>query len=177
MAFTRKAISSIEGLTSDQIDKIMNLHGTSMADYQLKSEFEGAVQAEVEKKTGEISKQYEGVDLKTLQEKAAQVDTLQSDLAKTKLNYTLENRLIKEGAVNAKAVGALLDASKITIEDGQVKGIDEQITALRESDPWAFGQAAPASGGFRQAGNPPAANSDQQYLNDKYSKNPYFKQK
>jgi hypothetical protein len=155
MAFTRKALASIEGLTTDQVDKIMNLHGVSMQDYQLKTEFDTAVQAEVTKQTGEISKQFEGVDLKTLQEKAAEAEKLQSELEKTKLNYTLENRLIKEGAVNAKAVGALLDSSKIKIEDGKISGLDEQITALKESDPWAFGKPVPTAEGQRQTGTPP----------------------
>jgi hypothetical protein len=154
MAFTRKALKDI-GVTDEQLDKIMALHGTSLSDYQLKSEFETAVKTEVDKQTGEISKQFEGVDLKTLQSKAAEAEKLQAELEKTKLNYTLENRLIKEGAVNAKAVGALLDPSKITIEDGNVKGIDEQIAALKESDPWAFGQTAPKAGGLRQGGEPP----------------------
>jgi len=155
MAFTRKAISSIEGLTSEQIDKIMNLHGTSMADYQLKSEFDTAVQVEVDKKTGEISKQFEGVDLKTLKEQAAQAEKLQKDLESTKLNYTLENKLIKEGVVNAKAVRALLDSSKIEFKDGNVTGLDEQITALKESEPWAFPKAQPAAQG-RPQGAPAA---------------------
>jgi len=156
MAFTRKALTDI-GLSTEQLDKVMALHGTSLSDYQLKSEFDAAVQAEVEKQTGEIKKQFEGVDLKTLQGKAAEAEKLQSELEKTKLNYTLENRLIKEGAVNAKAVGALLDSSKIKIEDGKISGLDEQITALKESDPWAFGQPAPAAQGLRQTGAPTTA--------------------
>jgi hypothetical protein len=154
MAFTRKALKDI-GVTEEQLDKIMALHGTSLSDYQLKSEFDTAVQAEVEKQTGEVKKQFEGVDLKTLQDKAAEAEKLQAELEKTKLNYTLENRLIKEGAVNAKAVGALLDSSKIKIEDGKISGLDEQITALKESDPWAFEQPAPKAGGLRQTAIPP----------------------
>jgi hypothetical protein len=155
MAFTRKALSSIEGLTATQIDTIMNLHGTSMAGYQLKSEFNDAVKAEVDKQVGEQKKQFEGVDLETLKTQAAQAEKLQSELEKTKLNYTIENRLIKEGAVNAKAVSALLDPSKIKVEDGEVKGIDEQVTALKESQPWAFPQQTPKAGGLRQGKEQP----------------------
>ena len=154
MAFTRKALKDI-GVTEEQLDKIMALHGTSLADYQLKSEFKDAVKAEVDKQTGEIKKQFEGVDIKTLQEQAAKAESLEKDLATTKMNYTLENRLIKEGAVNAKAVRALLDSSAITMEDGKINGLDEQITALKESEPWAFGQTSAASSGARQGGNPP----------------------
>jgi len=178
MAFTRKALKDI-GVTDEQLDKIMALHGTSLSDYQLKSEFDTAVQAEVEKQTGEVKKQFEGVDLKTLQEKAAQADNLQSEIGKMKLGYTIESRLAKEKAVNPKAVSALLDMSKIAVDEkGAITGLDEQIASLKESETWAFEQpAASGAGGFRQGTNLPAATADQQYLNDKYGKNPYFKQK
>jgi SpoVK/Ycf46/Vps4 family AAA+-type ATPase len=178
MAFTRKALKDI-GVTDEQLDKIMALHGTSLADYQLKSEFNDAVKAEVDKQVGEQKKQFDGVDLKALQEKAAQADTLQQELSKTKLGFTIESRLMKERAVNPKAVSALLDMSKIaTDEKGEITGLDEQITALKETEKWAFEQpAAPGAGGLRQSGSVPTPNADQQYLNDKYGKNPYFKPK
>jgi hypothetical protein len=178
MSFSRKSLKEI-GVTDDLMDKIMALHGTSLSDYQLKSEFDTAVQAEVSKQTGELQKQFEGVDLKTLQDKAAQAEKLQSEIGNMKLGYTIESRLMKERAVNPKAVSALLDMSKIAVDEkGSITGLDEQITAIKESEAWAFEQAGnPGSGGFRQGGNPPAANADQQYLNDKYGKNPYYKQK
>lgn len=154
MAFSRKALKEF-GLSDEQIEKVMKYHGTSMADYQLKSEFNDAVKAEVDKQTGEVKKQFDGIDLKTLKEQATQAEKLQSELEKTKLNYTIENCLIKEGAVNAKAVSALLDPSKIKIEDGEIKGIDEQVTALKESQPWAFPQQPPKAGGLRQGTEQP----------------------
>ena len=149
MAFTRKSLKEI-GVTDELLDKIMALHGTSLSDYQLKSEFDNAVKTEVEKQTGELSKQFEGVDIKALQEQAAQAESLQKALADTKLNYMLENRLIKEGAVNAKAVRALLDSSAITFENDKINGLDEQLTTLKESEPWAFGVTQPVASGYRQ---------------------------
>ncbi|MGD9161518.1 MAG: phage scaffolding protein [Desulfobacteraceae bacterium] len=178
MAFTRRALKDI-GVTDEQLDKIMALHGTSLADYQLKSEFNDAVKAEVEKQTGEVKKQFDGIDLKTLQDKAAQTEKLQSEISNMKLNHTIENRLMKERAVNPKAVSALLDMSKIaTDEKDEITGLDEQITALKETEKWAFEQpAAPGAGGLRQSGDIPAPNADRQYLDNKYEKNPYYKPK
>ena len=178
MAFTRKALKDI-GVTDEQLDKIMALHGTSLADYQLKSEFSEAVKTEVDKQVGEQKKQFEGVDLKALQDKAAEADKLQSEMSNMKLGYTIESRLMKEHAVNPKAVSALLDMSKITTDEkGAIVGLDEQITALKETEKWAFEQpSAPGSGGFRQSSAPSATNADEQYLKDKYGKNPYFKPK
>lgn len=74
-----------------------------------------------------------------------------AELADLKLNGAIENRLLKEGAVNTKAVRALLDGEKIKLsEDGSLTGLDEQIKALRENEKWAFAQPAkevPGSGG------------------------------
>jgi hypothetical protein len=153
--FTRKALKDI-GVTDDQLDKIMALHGTTLADYQLKSDFAETVKAEVDKQVGDQKKQFEGVDLKTLQEKATQADKLQSEIGNMKLGYTIESRLMKEKAVNPKAVSALLDMSKITTDEkGAITGLDEQIAALKESETWAFEQPTPAAGGLRQTGAPP----------------------
>lgn len=46
--------------------------------------------------------------------------------------------LVKNGAKNPRAVNALLDAEKIELGDGGVKGLDEQLEALKESDPYLF---------------------------------------
>ncbi|MDE6579112.1 MAG: phage scaffolding protein, partial [Ruminiclostridium sp.] len=74
-----------------------------------------------------------------------------AEIAAFKLNGAIENRLLKEGAVNTKAVRALLDNEKIKLgEDGSLTGLDEQIKTLRESEKWAFAQPAkqvPGSGG------------------------------
>lgn len=74
-----------------------------------------------------------------------------AELANLKLNGAIENRLLKEGAVNTKAVRALLDGEKIKLsEDGSLTGLDEQLKALRENEKWAFAQPAkqvPGSGG------------------------------
>ena len=69
-----------------------------------------------------------------------------AELAAVKLNGAIENRLLKEGAVNTKAVRALLDNDKIKLgEDGSLTGLDEQIKTLRESEKWAFSQPAAAA--------------------------------
>jgi hypothetical protein len=176
MAFTRKALKDI-GLTDEQLEKVFALHGTSLSDYQLKSEFDAAVTAEVEKQTGELTKRFEGVDLKTLKEQASQAEKLQSELDKAKLDFMIESRLLREKVVNVKAVAALLDMSKIKNENGELKGLDEQITAMKESDPWGFPAASqPGAQGQRQQA-PLNQSENDAYLNSKYSKNPYYKAK
>ncbi len=74
----------------------------------------------------------------------------EAELKKVKLNSTLETRLIKDGAVNTKAVMALLDASKISLDGDNLVGYDDQIKALKESEKWAFQTGAPGSTGMNQ---------------------------
>lgn len=172
MAFTRKALKEL-GISEELLDKVMTLHGTSMADYQLKAEFDASVQSEVEKQVKEKTKVYEGVDVEALKITAQEAEGLKQQLEESKFNYKLENRLIKEGAVNVKAVMALIDKGKIKLEGEDLKGIDDVIKEIKTSDPWTFPQ--PKDGGMRQGNPPDVKTDDQKYLDEKYAKNPYYK--
>lgn len=91
-----------------------------------------------------------------LQEANTKVKTeYEETLKKTKLDYALETRLLKEGAVNTKAVKALLDASKISLDGENLVGIDEQLKTLKEAEKWAFGTPTTKTG-LPQGGDPPA---------------------
>lgn len=96
----------------------------------------------------------------------------ENDLKSTKLNSALELKLIKEGAVNAKAVKALLDLDKISLDNDNLVGIDEQLSALKESDKWAFGEQMAASTGMAQGAGAPAIDPVEAAF---YSKNPDLK--
>lgn len=84
-------------------------------------------------------------------ENKAAAEKYAAELTAIKLNGAIENRLMKEGAVNIKAVRALLDNEKIKLsEDGSLTGLDEQLKTLRENEKWAFSQPpkeVPGSGG------------------------------
>ena len=95
--------------------------------------------------------------IKKLQDDNAAAQKAYDDQVKQlKIDSLLESRLLKEGAVNTKAVRALLDASKIAIDGENLVGIDDQLTKLKETEKWAF-SPAPAGGksGGRQGGPPP----------------------
>lgn len=61
-------------------------------------------------------------------------------------------------AVNPQTLIRLLDFTKITIVNGALVGLDQQIDALRTSDPYLFknGTTPPAGAGFGGNGNPPS---------------------
>lgn len=57
--------------------------------------------------------------------------------------FTLEKALSTAGAKNAKAVKALLDTENIKLDGETLLGLDDQLKALQESDPYLFGEDEP----------------------------------
>ncbi len=76
-------------------------------------------------------------------------EKLTTDNAALKLGRKLDAALYGAEAKNVVAVGAMLDMSKISLDDaGNLVGADEQIKALKQSQAWAFGQpGVPGAGG------------------------------
>lgn len=94
---------------------------------------------------------------KTVSEQAGDLEKIKSerDAAQTGLteaqkkialqsrDFAIDRELLQAGAVNVKAVRALLDDSKLTVDDsGKLGGLKEQIEGLRKSDPWTFSKSA-----------------------------------
>lgn len=102
------------------------------------------------------------VDAAGLQAKIAELQeqnkTVQADfegkLKAAQLDYALEARLLKEGAVNTKAVRALLDSAKISLDGENLVGLDDQLAALKESEKWAFGGTGDSAKTKVKTGNP-----------------------
>jgi hypothetical protein len=77
----------------------------------------------------------------------------QAKFAQMQLNFAIEKALAAAKAKNAKAVKALLDMEKVKLDGDQLLGIDEQLKALQQSDPYLFGESGKVGGGT----NPPGA--------------------
>lgn len=99
----------------------------------------------------ERDKQIEGLKKSTGNSEAlkSQIEKLQSenkaakekyeaDIKTLKINNAIDSALTKAGAKNLKAVRALLDMEKITIEGDEVKGIDDQIKGLSKAEDSSF---------------------------------------
>lgn len=67
-------------------------------------------------------------------------DEYESKILKMQFDYALEKALSKAGAKNSKAVEALLDRDKIKLDGETLIGLDEQLTSLKISDPYLFGE-------------------------------------
>jgi hypothetical protein len=146
-----------QGFTDEQIKYIMAENGKDIEaeKAKIKVETEKLTKAnETIKSLQETVKKFDGVDVEQLKKDLADAETkYTAELSATKLNYALEARLAKEGAVNSKAVKALLDISKISLDGDNLIGIDEQLKVLKEKEKWAFTQPTPDVPGV--GGNPP----------------------
>lgn len=78
-------------------------------------------------------------DLQTqIEDYKKQVETLKTESAATQKQAAIDLALVKNGAKNPKAVNALLDSEKVELTDEGIKGLDEQLEALKESDAYLF---------------------------------------
>lgn len=73
----------------------------------------------------------------------AQLIEAQKKISTQSRDFAIDRELLQAGAVNVKAVRALLDDTKLSIDDsGKLTGLKEQVESLRKSDPWTFSKAA-----------------------------------
>jgi len=138
------------GLNQEQISAVFKLNGADVAAEQQKA---AAQKTELEAANKTIkdlqaaAKKYDGVDVdglkKQLTDAQAKYDT---DVAKLRLDNAVDLALAKAHARNGKAVRALLDMDKVTLKDGSLSGLDDQLTALKASDGWAFDETQSQTG-------------------------------
>lgn len=116
MAFTRRSLSSF-GLTEEQVEKVMALHGTSMADFVPKAD----VQSQIDTAVADARKNAPAPNIKDSDDyKALQRDF---DNYKRKIETSAE---LKKGGVKDK----FLDNVYSLLEEG--KPAAEQLAAIRE---------------------------------------------
>lgn len=67
-----------------------------------------------------------------------QLESLKEESASKQKQSAIQLALVKEGAKNTKAVQALLNSDELELTDDGVKGLSEQLEALKESDNYLF---------------------------------------
>lgn len=136
------------GLSKEMTDKIMAQYGESVN--SLKSENQRLAQENEGLKTAaqgaEESKNRIG-ELENLNaELNERVGKLASELNNSKIDGAVSVSLIGAGAKNLKAVSALIDMEKITVEDDKVAGLTEQIEAIKNECGYLFYDENKSSG-------------------------------
>jgi len=76
-------------------------------------------------------------DLQAKNKQAA--EDYEKQLKDQRFAFAIERAVAKADARNVKAVVALLDTPKISLDGENLLGFDEQVTALKKSDPFLFG--------------------------------------
>lgn len=156
----------IDKKVSDQVGKDF----VARTDFNGVNETKKTLEATVKDREKQIE-ELKKVDPKDLQAKITELQTAntaattkyEAELKQIKIDNALEARLHAEGAVNTKAVRALLDATKLGLDGENLIGVDDQLKALKETEKWAFtaapGKTAGAKSGTHQ-GNPPPADTE-----------------
>ncbi|WP_277631488.1 phage scaffolding protein [Atopococcus tabaci] len=169
------------GLEKDAVDKVMAEHGkavnatktelteakTTVETLQEQLNQRNADIEELRKQAGSIE-ELQG-KLKELQNKyESETQELQGKLTQAKLDAAVELALTKNGARNNKAVRALLNAEELELSDDGVKGLDDQLNAVKEENPYLFGEAEEEKKPrFSKPGNPTiSGNQEPQSLQD-----------
>ena len=136
-------------LTEEQIAEIFKINGKDVekakGDLGIKDTELKTLQGQLTEANKKIN-DFKGLDLESIKQAADDYKQKfedseaksKEDIKKLQLNYKIENLLLKEGAVNTKAVKALLDSEKISLDGENIIGFDDQLKAIKESDPWAF---------------------------------------
>ena len=129
------------GLDDEAIDQIMAENGK---DIQMEQGKGAAKEAELVAAQNTIqtlraaAKQFDGVDVAALQAQLSEANAkYERDLKAAKMDAAVSLELVKAGAVNPKAVKALLelDPDKAELEaDGSIKGLTEKIEALKTAE-------------------------------------------
>lgn len=140
-------------LTEEQINAIIEDYGknyVSKAQFNEKNDAYKQAKLEIENLTTDINNLSEAnkanealqSQIKELQDAATKREAdYNENIKNMKIDTAITKALSKSGAMNETILTGLLDRTKIAIgEDNTITGIQEQITALKESDPYLFKQ-------------------------------------
>lgn len=129
------------GIESEVIDKIMAQNGAdiekakgSLRDAESERDSLRAQIAERDKQLDALKKSSGDAE-----ELRKQIETLQADNKKIKLDSAIDKALTLSKAKNAKAVRALLNLDNAELaDDGTIKGLDAQIKAIQKDNDYLF---------------------------------------
>lgn len=138
--FGDKALTYAELEAALKDSKDVKLANLAEGGYVDKGKFDA-----LETKNKTLSEQLKGLENVKPEELQAEIARLKSENEQAEqryqqalLDHAVESRLMAEGAVDVKAVRALLDMSKVKRDGETLLGLDEQISALKKDKAWAF---------------------------------------
>ena len=167
----------IPGITSDQLDSIMNLHG---ADITAKVNEITTLKAEKTTLTEPLStanSNLEGYDPEWKAKAQQMQQEANQKVEAVRFDYALKAALTAAKAKNPELVAKSINRDALKLTDAGLVGLEEQLKALKESDGYLFEGDKPAPE-IVKPGSPirrtPAGGGD---LDDFYANNPFYKKK
>lgn len=163
------------GLTDEQADSVVEGYGKMIPKSRLDDKIAEVTDyknqlAERDTQLTELQSKATGnaelqAQITALQEQNTQAKTeFETQLQQKDFDIALNEALRDAKAKNPKAVKALLDTTTVTIVDGKLTGLDEQLTALKTSDDYLFTTDKLKGNTPPQGGTPPPkATSDMTY--------------
>ena len=165
----KEELMKLEGMTEELATAIVNLSAETMKGMIPKSRLDEVIaerdnakkdHADVLKQLGALQKETGDVQslkdkIQELQDNAKEAEKTHAAEIKTlKINNAVDSALSGAKALNNKAVKALLNLENAELdEDGSVKGLAEQITALQKSDAYLFGSSKMKGAKTGESGN------------------------
>lgn len=155
----KEELMKLEGMTEELATKIAEQSAEEMKGMIPKTRLDEVIaerdnakkdHADVLKQLGALQK--ETGDVQSLKDKISELETAAKESEKThateiqtmKINNAVDTALMSAKALNVTAVKALLNLEGAELaEDGTVKGLSDQITALQKSDGYLFGSSTP----------------------------------
>lgn len=141
------------GLTEEQIDKVMASHGKVVNSTKDNLDSVTTERDDLKTQLTDRDKQLEDLKGKAKgnDDLTAEIERLkaensttateyQAKLDKQSFEFSLDKALTSAQVKNAKAVKALLDTEKIKLDGEKLLNLDNQLTALKESDPYLFAE-------------------------------------
>lgn len=184
MSLTREELKNL-GLEGDAIEAVMTELGkekTAVQDLQHKldnaNSDKEALATRVKERDDKIASLGETAGAsEKLKEQVSQLqnsikekdDAHASELAKNKLDSAVKLALVEANVHDPNDVISQIDLETVKLEDGKVKGLDEQIKSVKESKPYLFKEEAeqpkPGIKAFKK-GNASGGGAEVKSLND-----------
>lgn len=179
--FGEKALTFSEFENAVKGNKNLKLANLASGDYVDKNKY-AAKEAELTAANGTIAqlqeavKKFDGVDIEALK---SSLQTLQSkydaDIASVKKDSAISIALANAKAKNIKAVKALLDESKISIDGDNVVGLEDQLSKIKKDNDYLFASDTQQPSIEKPSGSKPGASQPKEYLDSFYANNPFYK--
>lgn len=147
----REFLKGLE-LSDEAIDKIMAENGKDIEKFKKDAEAAESKNAEIETLKGQLSEankqieDFKGMDIDGIKkaadewkEKAAQAEKDAADkITKMQFDHALEAALSGAKVKNVKAARALIDVDGLSLKDGEIPGLKDQIEKIKSENDYLF---------------------------------------